>query len=92
MVLSTRWLVLGPLRRGFGCRPRSAAAACALPRATWYELQSGLQLVATFSGLGGAWERLSCGPRPAPTSAGFGAAFHAFCILITARFIPPALI
>ena len=44
------------------CRPRSAAD-CPLPRATWNELQSHLQMTATCAGLGGAQERPSYEPR-----------------------------
>lgn len=50
------------------CRPRSPSAG-ALPSATWYKLQSVLQMFATCAGLGCAWERLSCEQRPAAASA-----------------------
>lgn len=58
-------LVLWPLGR---CRPISAAT-CVLPGATWHELQNGLQIIASCTGLGGAWERLSCEVKPAATSS-----------------------
>ena len=37
----------------------TTAAACALPMATWYELDSDLQMVTTCAVFGGAWERLA---------------------------------
>ena len=50
------------------CRPRSAAT-CVLPGATHHELQSNLQMAATFTGLGDVLEGPSCKLSPAATSA-----------------------
>lgn len=58
-------LALEPLGR---CRPRSAS--CALPGATWFEVQNDLQLFSSCAGLGGAWERVNCEPALAAASAG----------------------
>lgn len=55
------------------CRS-SPAIACALPGAMWYELQRDLQMIATFGGLGGDWERLSCVLGLAASSARLRAA------------------
>lgn len=52
----------------------SPAIACALPGAMWYELQRDLQMIATFGGLGGDWERLSCVLGLAASSARLRAA------------------
>ena len=60
--------VLGPLGRVSG-----AGQSQMLP-VPWFELQKDLQMAATCAVLGGAWERLSCEPRPAATSARLGAA------------------
>lgn len=53
-------------------RPRSATPH-AWPVATWYEVQSNLQMVAIYSGLGGAGGRLSCEPKPVAINARLGA-------------------
>lgn len=45
-----------------------------VPGATCCELQSVLQMITICAGLKGAWERLSCEPRPAATSTRFEAA------------------
>ena len=49
-----------------------SATAYVLSRATQHELQSDLQMAATFAGLGGAQGRPSCDPRLAAASAGPG--------------------
>ena len=68
MVRSCPWvaLVLG------GCRPKSAYY-CALPRATWHELQRDLQVAATCARLKIALGMPSCEPRLAAVSARPGA-------------------
>ena len=50
------------------CRPRSAVS---FANTTWLELQSDLQTVTTFSGLGGAWKRSRCQVRLLPPGSGF---------------------
>lgn len=57
--LAVEYFVSRASWEGLWGRPMSVAA-CAFPRAMWYELQSDLQMVATYAGLGHAWERLSC--------------------------------
>lgn len=51
--LVTMCVGTGASEEGLWCRPRSAAA-CVQPGATWYELQSDLQMVATCAELGDA--------------------------------------
>ena len=60
--------VRGPPMR---CMPR-LANACILPRATWHELQSSLQMVGTCARLRGALVGASCEPSPVAVSAGPG--------------------
>ena len=50
--LATIYIGFGDSWEGLCGRPWSVAA-CALPRATWYDLQSDVQMVATCAGLGG---------------------------------------
>ena len=51
-----------------------SVTAWAEPRATQYELQSYLQMVAICAGVGSAQEGPSCKMRPAAISARFGVA------------------
>lgn len=53
------------------CKTRSSAVF-AQPRASWYELQNDLQMVATYAGLGGFSERLSYKLRLTAAITGLG--------------------
>lgn len=44
-----------------------------LAQAAWWELPRDRRSAAACLGLGGAWERLCCDPRPAATSVRLGA-------------------
>lgn len=54
------------------CSRPSSAAACTLPRATGMSYKV-ICVVAACTGLGGAWERLSCKLRLIAANAKFGA-------------------
>ena len=54
------------------CCTRSAVI-CVLPKATWHELKSDLQMATTFVEVEGAQERPSCVPRLAAANAAPGA-------------------
>lgn len=56
------------------CFRLSSATNCVLPRDTWNELKSDVQMVVICAGIEGAWEILSCKMRLVSTSARFGVA------------------
>lgn len=66
--LTTGCVGSGPFGR---CRPRLAIARN-LSRVTGYKLQSDLQMIATCSENGSAWEKLNCKMRSTAIVPGFG--------------------